>query len=420
MKLNNKVVNLGCRLNSYESNIIKEILQENKTKNVTVINTCAVTNQAIKKSLLAIKRHAKLNPENKIFVTGCASEIHQNIFKEIKLVDRIIPNKSKTKKEFYKTSAFTQNLKKFRTEFQFPVPKNKFIKQTRALLQIQQGCDHKCTFCIIPSGRGKSISLPVGGIIENISKYLKWGYKEVILTGVDITSYGSDLPGKPKLGNVIKRVLKLLPNLQRLRLSSLDPAEIDYDLLDLIKFDDRILPHIHFSAQSGDDLILKRMKRRHNSSQLFDLCYKIKKIRPDITFGADLIVGFPTETDKNFINTCNLVETGLFSNLHIFPFSPMEMTPASRMPQVKQEVIQERTKYIKEIGSFYQRKLMEEKINSIESVLFENKKLSYTNDYYKVSLNDQNINNSGKIYRGKVIRVKLTNLKNNTFCGEIV
>ena len=420
MKSNNKVVNLGCRLNSYESNIIKEILQENKTKNVTVINTCAVTNQAIKKSIMAIKRYAKLNPENKIFVTGCASEIHPNIFREIKLVDRIIPNKSKTKTEFYGTSAITKNLKQFRSDFQFPVPRKKFQKQTRALLQIQQGCDHKCTFCIIPSGRGKSTSLPVGGIIENISRYLKWGYKEVILTGVDITSYGSDLPGKPKLGNVIKRVLKLLPSLQRVRLSSLDPAEIDYDLLDLIKYDERILPHIHFSAQSGDDLILKRMKRRHNSSQLFDLCYKIKKIRPEITFGADLIIGFPTETDKNFMNTCKLVETGLFSNLHIFPFSPMEMTPASRMPQLKKEIIQERTKYIKELGSFYQRKLMEEKIDSIESVLFENEKLSYTNDYYKVSLNNQNINDSSKIYRGKVVSVKLTHLKINTFCGEMV
>lgn len=420
MKSNNKVVNLGCRLNSYESNIIKDILQENKTKNVTVINTCAVTNQAIKKSILAIKRYAKLNPENKIFVTGCASEIHPKIFNEIKLVDRIIPNKNKTNQELYKTYAFTKNQKKCRSEFEFPVPRKKFQKQTRALLQIQQGCDHKCTFCIIPSGRGKSTSLPIGGITENISKYLKWGYREVILTGVDITSYGSDLPGKPKLGNVIKRVFKLLPSLQRLRLSSLDPAEIDYDLLDLIKYDDRVLPHIHFSAQSGDDLILKRMKRRHNSSQLFDICNKIKKIRPDITFGADLIIGFPTETEKNFINTCNLVETGLFSNLHIFPFSPMEMTPASRMPQVKQEIIQQRTKYIKELGSFYQRKLMEKKINNIEDVLFENEKLSYTNDYYKVSLNSQNNNNSCKKYRGRVIKVKLANLKNNTFCGEIV
>ena len=416
----NKVVNLGCRLNSYESSIIEQVLEENKSENITVINTCSVTNQALKKSVQAVKRSAKLNPKNKIFITGCASEINPVIFKNTKLVHRIIPNQEKTNKDFYKTCQMPKNFENLSIKFNFPQPRKKLSSHTRALLQIQQGCDHSCTFCVIPSGRGRSVSLPLGGIMNSINKYLSWDYKEIVLTGVDITSYGNDLPGKPKLGNVIKRIFKLQPNLKRLRLSSLDPAEIDEDLLSLIKFDYRILPHIHFSAQSGDDLILKRMKRRHNNSQLLELCENIKTARPSLTFGADLIVGFPTETHKNFTNTCQLVKSGFFSNIHIFPYSPMKKTPASKMPQVCSKTILERTKNLRELANFYQNKLMQNKVNEITKILFENEKLSYTNDYFKVNLQKVKNKITFEELRGKIVKIKLSGIKENIFKGEII
>ena len=416
----NKVLNLGCRLNSYESTLIEQVLDKNSTKNITVVNTCSVTNQALKKSLLAVKKLAKSNPENRIFVTGCASEIYPEIFKKIKSVDRIISNKNKTNKDFYKSPSTLKKLHESHTSYIFPTPSKKLSGRTRALLQIQQGCDHSCTFCIIPSGRGESISLPLGGIMQNISKYIDWGYQEVVLTGVDITSYGNDLPGKPRLGNVIKRILKLQPKLKRIRLSSLDPAEIDEDLLEVIKFDNRVLPHVHFSVQSGDDLILKRMKRRHSTSQLLELCDQIKKARPSITFGADLIIGFPTETKQNFLNTCDLLHTGFFSNLHIFPFSPMERTPASRMPQVKSDIIQKRTEDIRKLGDFFKRKLMQKKINKTAKILFENQKLSYTNDYFKVRIKNFSEEQSIQEHKGKLIDIKLLSVENDFFNGEII
>ncbi len=338
-KLSNKskVINLGCRLNFFESEIIENILKKEKDVTKVVINTCAVTNNAVQKSLQAVKKALKDYPNSEVIVTGCASQVEKSRFKSLKKISRIIDNKFKTNPNSY------VNKKKVKANnFNFPSIDFISTERTRAMLQIQQGCNHRCTFCIIPYGRGNAISLPFSEISKRVEKILKNGFTEIVLTGVDLTSYGEDLKGKPKLGNILKRLFKLFPNLSRLRLSSIDPAEIDEDLFDLFKFEKRLMPYLHLSLQSGDNLILKRMKRRHNREMVLGICNNLKSFRKNITFGADLIVGFPTETEEHFQNSMNLISKCQISNVHIFPFSPKEGTPAAKMPQVKKELINER------------------------------------------------------------------------------
>jgi len=316
MKRNNsKVINLGCRLNFFESEVIKNILIQEGLNNKIVINTCAVTNQAVKKSIDEVKKAAKSFPNHKIIVTGCASQIEKKKFSTLKNVSQLIENKNKTHAESY-----TRKLTKKRKDFNFPFFDNFTSSRSRAMLQIQQGCDHRCTFCIIPYGRGDSKSLSFHEIVERTENILQRGYSEIIFTGVDLTSYGHDLPGKPKLGNIIKRLLTVQPKLKRLRLSSIDPAEIDSDLLQLLCYEKRLLPHLHLSLQSGSNLILKRMKRRHNREEAINFCEKIKNIRSEIILGADIIAGFPTETNEMFNQTLDLIEKCNLTILHIFPF----------------------------------------------------------------------------------------------------
>ena len=312
----NRVINLGCRLNFYESEIISSIISDTKHKNKIVVNTCAVTNQAVQKSLYEIRKVAKNFPNSEIVVTGCASEVDKKLFENLKNVSMIVENKFKTIPQSYDEKKL--DFKKFK----FPNFLSSKSSRTRATIQIQQGCDHRCTFCIIPYGRGEALSLPVGEVSRRIEEVLSKGYKEIIFTGVDLTSYGNDLPGKPTLGNLIRRLIKLHPSIERLRLSSIDPAEVDGELMDLLKFEPRLMPHIHLSVQSGDDLILKRMKRRHLRSDVIKLCEELKSKRPNITFGADFIIGFPTEKEENFKNTLALITQCKFSNVHLFPFSP--------------------------------------------------------------------------------------------------
>ncbi len=419
MKNKSNVINLGCRLNSYESEVILDILKKNKIVNTTVINTCAVTNQAVSKSKYEIRKAKKRHPKNKIIVTGCASHIDHKGFEKMEEIDQIIDNKSKTEKIFYKNSVHNLISETKKKVNSFPQELKKFSNKTRALIQIQQGCDHRCTFCIIPYGRGNSMSLPIGEIIKRTEKLIDFGYKEFILTGVDLTSYGNDLPGKPSLGETIRRLFKLQPKLRRLRLSSIDPAEIDENLLDLIMHEDRLLPHIHLSVQSGDNLILKRMKRRHERNDVINLCEKVRFQRPEVTFGADIIVGFPTEKEENFLNTLDCVKNCKFSNLHVFPFSPKKSTPAERMPQVRFDKIKERLKILERVGNEIKLDFMKEKLKKFDTILFEGYNLSYTRDYFKVKV----INREKEQIiqkKGNLIKVRFLSISNGSFNAAIV
>ena len=379
-----KVINLGCRLNFFESEIIENILKKEKDATKIVVNTCAVTNNAVQKSLQAVKKALKDYPDKQIVVTGCASQIEKERFKKLKKISKIVDNKVKTDPNSYISK------KQFKLEkFNFPSIDFLSTERTRAMLQIQQGCNHRCTFCIIPYGRGDAISLPFSEICKRVEKILSSGFNEIVLTGVDLTSYGEDLKEKPKLGNILKRLFKLFPNLSRLRLSSIDPAEIDDDLFDLFKFEKRLMPYLHLSLQSGDNLILKRMKRRHDREMVLNICNKLKFFRKDITFGADLIVGFPTETEENFQNSIDLISECQISNVHIFPFSPKEGTPAAKMPQIKKELINKRVLRAKNFSENIKNQIMQKKIGTKEKFLYESDNLSYTDNYFKVMMHSQ-------------------------------
>ena len=405
----NRVINLGCRLNFYESEIISSIISDTKHKNKIVINTCAVTNQAVQKSLYEIRKAAKNFPDSEIVVTGCASEVDKKLFENLKNVSMIVENKFKTIPQSY------DEKKPDFQKFKFPNFLSSKSSRTRATIQIQQGCDHRCTFCIIPYGRGEALSLPVGEVSRRIEDVLSKGYKEIIFTGVDLTSYGNDLPGKPTLGNLITRLIKLHPSIERLRLSSIDPAEVDCELIDLLKFEPRLMPHVHLSVQSGDDLILKRMKRRHLRSDVIKLCEELKLKRPNITFGADFIVGFPTEKEENFKNTLDLITQCKFSNVHFFPFSPKKGTPAERMPQVDIKKIKKRMIIARSHAFEVQTKLMENSIGQKVNILFESILKSYTDNFFKVELNSRKI---PKNLPGSILKVKLNSLRNGKFLAE--
>ena len=349
---NNKVITFGCRLNIYESEVITDLLNKSGRENTIVVNTCSVTNEAERQARQNIRRLRKENPDSKIIVTGCAAQTSSHMFESMKEVDQIMGNDNK----MHLSSYMNENISKSLVMDDIMEVKEAahhlldgFNEKSRAFIQIQNGCNHRCTFCSIPYGRGNSRSVPIGHIVEQIRVLLDKGYKEIVFTGVDLTSYGEDLPGEVALGAMCKRVLNLLPSLKRLRLSSLDSAEMDEDLWELIE-DERMLPHMHLSLQCGDDLILKRMKRRHSSKDSIDFCKRIKKIRPDMVIGADIIAGFPTETEEHFKNTLNTLNECDITFLHVFPYSPRPGTPASRMPQVEPHLIKERAKILREFG----------------------------------------------------------------------
>ena len=374
----------------------------------------------MKKSISAIKKAKKLNPKSQIYVTGCASQVHRNIFSKLKIIDKIIPNANKTDERLYKNYSINDLVEiTQKKNFVFPVLRDKSKNRTRALLQIQQGCDHRCTFCIIPYGRGNAQSLPIKNILENVNKLLNWGYKEVTFTGIDITSYGNDLPGKPKLGNVIRRILDLQPKLQRVRFSSIDPAEIDEELFNLFCFEKKIMPHIHLSAQAGDNLILKRMKRRHTRENLISLCKQVKKLRPEITFGADIIVGFPTENNENFKNTLECIRECNFSNTHIFPFSAKFGTPASKMPQVSSKEKIQRVALARSLSNQIQKKFLEKKLLKPIKILFENEKISYSDDYFKVSVKNLSDKQKSNL-KGEIISVSPIEVINDKVIGALI
>ncbi|AIK96793.1 tRNA (N(6)-L-threonylcarbamoyladenosine(37)-C(2))-methylthiotransferase MtaB [Candidatus Odyssella acanthamoebae] len=348
-----EVITFGCRLNTYESQVMKDLATQAGLNNAFIINTCAVTSEAERQARQTIRKLRRENPDAEIIVTGCASQINPGKFADMPEVSRVIGNDEKMQ-----LSSYAQDVDHERvlvndimsvTETAAHLISG-FDGKARAFVQIQNGCDHRCTFCTIPYGRGNSRSVPIGEIVNQVKILIQNGYPEIALTGVDITAYGADLPGKPTLGQMVRRLLALVPDLQRLRLSSLDPVEMDDDLWDLIGNEPRLLPHLHMSLQAGDNMILKRMKRRHLREDAIGFCKKARTLRPDCVFGVDLIAGFPTETDEMFENTLNIVDDCDLTFLHVFPYSPRPGTPAARMPQIKTSLIKERAARLRAKG----------------------------------------------------------------------
>ncbi len=456
---NNQVITFGCRLNSFESETIKQAINQSGEKNLIVFNSCAVTANAERDLRSSIRKARKNNPNAKIIVTGCAAQIDPQKYAALPEVDLVLGNNEKSRLENYqnnfshtrntqeieishnqkqanensakdtseqsnieinsdKSNSFTlnQNQHQDRIFYEELRKKNNFIdeyqlskikvndimslrdtapqlvsyfeNQTRAFLEIQNGCNHRCTFCIIPYGRGNSRSVGLGEIVEQSKKMIANGHQEIVLTGVDISDYGKDLPHPLTLAQMIKKLLKLVPELQRLRLSSIDVSELDDEFLEVLASETRLTPYLHLSVQSGDDLILKRMKRRHNRQQLLDFCAKARKLRPDITFGADLIAGFPTEDQQMFENSLSLIAQADLIFTHIFPYSPRLGTPASKMKQVDKKIIKERTKILRQAGDNQLQKYLANQIGKEFLVLVEKNNCGKTANFLNVRIEE--------------------------------
>jgi len=368
-----EIVTFGCRLNSYESEVMKDLAAQAGLTDTVIVNTCAVTAEAERQARQTIRKLRRNNPNAKIIVTGCAAQVKPGQFAAMPEVDRILGNEEKLQAASYglddDARVRVNDIMSVREIAAHMIAG--FEDRARAFVQVQQGCDHRCTFCIIPFGRGNSRSVPIGRVVEQVRELVRNGYNEVVLTGVDITSYGPDLPGKPMLGQMIRRLLANVPELPRLRLSSLDPVEIDDDLFRLIAEEPRLLPHLHISLQAGDDMILKRMKRRHLRADAIAFVEKVKALRPDMVFGADLIAGFPTETDAMFENTLRSVEECDLTYLHVFPYSERPGTPAARMPQLPVEVRKERAARLRAAGEARQASFLASRVGTEAEVLME-------------------------------------------------
>jgi threonylcarbamoyladenosine tRNA methylthiotransferase MtaB len=350
-----EIVTFGCRLNAYESEAIRARAAQAGLADAIIFNTCAVTGEAVRQSRQAIRKARRANPAAKIIVTGCAAQIEPESYAAMGEVDLVLGNAEKLEAKSYSDFVGAaervrvndiMTLKETATQFV-----DSFDGRARAFLQVQNGCDHRCTFCVIPFGRGNSRSVGLGEVVAEARRLSEAGFAEIVLTGVDLTSYGTDLPGTPTLGHLVRKILKLVPQLKRLRISSIDSIEADAQLMRAIAEEERLMPHLHLSAQSGDDMILKRMKRRHARKDTIAFCEEVRRLRPDVAFGADLIAGFPTETEAMFENTRALVDDAGLSYLHVFPFSPRKATPAARMPQLERQIVKERAARLRVEGA---------------------------------------------------------------------
>ena len=384
-----EVITFGCRVNAYESEVIRARAVEAGLGNAVIFNTCAVTGEALRQSRQAIRSRRRANPNAKIIVTGCAAQIDPQAYAAMPEVDLVLGNQEKLEGTSYRDFGVATAervrvndiLSVRETAAQFV---DGFEGRARAFVQVQNGCDHRCTFCIIPYGRGNSRSVPMGSIVEEARRLVDTGFAEIVLTGVDLTAYGRDLPGSPALGVLVRKLLKLIPELKRLRLSSLDSVEADAELLLAIAEEERLMPHFHLSVQAGDDLILKRMKRRHGRRDTIAFCEEVRRVRPEAAFGADLIAGFPTETEEMFANTLALVDEADLTFLHVFPFSPRKGTPAARMPQLPRPVVKERAARLRAKGSERLRVRLESLVGSCQSVLVEEERCGRTACYASV------------------------------------
>ncbi|PCH82203.1 MAG: tRNA (N(6)-L-threonylcarbamoyladenosine(37)-C(2))-methylthiotransferase MtaB [Hyphomicrobiales bacterium] len=403
-----KVITFGCRLNIHESEVIRKSASEAGLQDSIVINTCAVTNEAVRQARQAVRRARRENPEKRIIVTGCAAQTGAEEFANMDEVDLVIGNEEKMSAGAYRgLPAFGVPLNnKIRVNDIFSVRETAahliegLEGHTRAFVQVQNGCDHRCTFCIIPFGRGNSRSVPMGAVVDQIRKLVENGYREVVLTGVDVTSYGSDLPGQPKLGSLVRKILQHIPELCRLRLSSIDSIEADDDLMIALKEEQRLMPHLHLSLQSGDDMILKRMKRRHLRADTIAFCEQVRDIRPDVIFGADIIAGFPTETDQMFENSLNIIDECGLTHLHIFPFSPRPGTPAEKMPQLERRLVKDRAARLRQKGNIVLEKFLANEVGSVRSILVEKNGLGRTEQFTQAELDS---GKPGDIVRAKIV-----------------
>ena len=371
-----RVLSFGCRLNIYESEVIKRHLPDGS--DTLVVNTCAVTAEAERQARQAIRRAHRQNPDAEIVVTGCAAQVNPKAFADMPEVARVVGNEEKLRAETWQTPkaadkaaerVLVQDIMAVRETV--PHLLDGYVEHTRAFVQVQTGCDHRCTFCIIPYGRGNSRSVPVTDVIEQVRRLVASGAREVVVTGVDVTSYGADLPGTPTLGQLIRRVLQAVPSLSRLRLSSLDAVEMDDDLLRLVAEEPRLMPHFHLSLQAGDDLVLKRMKRRHLRHHAVELAAELRRHRPDCALGADIITGFPTETEAMFERSLALIEDCGLTFLHVFPYSEREGTPAAKMPAVDKKVRKERAARLRARGDLARSAFLTAQLGRTATVLFE-------------------------------------------------
>jgi len=381
-----EVVTFGCRLNAYESEVIRRAADG---RDAVVVNTCAVTAEAVRQARQTIRRIRREQPSARIVVTGCAAQTQANTFAAMPEVDHVLGNEEKLSREVW--AGLTAERKTavgdiMAAKQSAPRLIEGLDGRARAFVQVQNGCDHRCTFCIIPFGRGNSRSVPMDEVVAQVRRLVENGYREVVLTGVDITSYGSDLPDAPKLGALVKQILKAVPELRRLRLSSIDSVEADADLLGALAGEPRLMPHLHLSLQSGDDLVLKRMKRRHLRADAIKFCADVRRLRPDVVFGADIIAGFPTETVDMFLRSLDLVEDCGLTFLHVFPFSPRPGTPAARMPQVAPATIKDRARRLRERGETALRRHLDGEIGRHRRVLVESRTLGRTEQFTPVHL----------------------------------
>jgi threonylcarbamoyladenosine tRNA methylthiotransferase MtaB len=383
-----EIVTFGCRLNTYESEVMKGHAAKAGLTDAIIFNTCAVTKEAERQARQAIRRARRDNPDARIIVTGCSAQIDPNSYAAMPEVNQVIGNDLKLKAETWglppEEKILVNDIMAIKEQAAHLV--SGYDDRARAFVQVQNGCDHRCTFCIIPYGRGNSRSVPMGAIVEQVRNLVAAGYREIVFTGVDVTSYGPDLPGAPTLGQMIRRVLALVPELPRLRLSSLDPVEIDEDLWRLIAEEPRLMPHLHLSLQAGDDMVLKRMKRRHLRADAIGFCRRARDYRPDMAFGADIIAGFPTETDEMFENTLAAVEECDLTFLHIFPYSERPGTPAARMPQVAVPVRKERAARLRARGEAQLAKFLAAHVGQERQVIVEKGNIGRTEHFAQVRL----------------------------------
>ncbi|MCS3444762.1 MULTISPECIES: tRNA (N(6)-L-threonylcarbamoyladenosine(37)-C(2))-methylthiotransferase MtaB [Bradyrhizobium] len=396
------VVTFGCRLNSFESEVIRREAEQAGLTDAIVINSCAVTNEAVAQARQSIRKLKRERPHARIVVTGCAAQTQSQMFAEMAEVDRVIGNDEKMRGDAWRATrdafeapfgidasekvavadimSVTEMAPHLLDGFERGLP--------RVFVQVQNGCDHRCTFCIIPYGRGNSRSVPMGAVVDQVRALVERGHAEIVLTGVDLTSYGADLPGAPKLGQLTRQILRHVHELKRLRISSIDSIEADRDLLDVIADDARLMPHLHLSLQSGDDMILKRMKRRHLRQDAIDFCAQVRRLRPDIALGADIIAGFPTETEEMFARSLDLVEECDLTFLHVFPYSRRPGTPAARMPQVEGGAIKERARRLRTAGEGALLRRLDAEVGATREVLIESGTQGRTEHFLPVAIND--------------------------------
>ncbi|HEX4298769.1 MAG TPA: tRNA (N(6)-L-threonylcarbamoyladenosine(37)-C(2))-methylthiotransferase MtaB [Devosia sp.] len=412
-----ETLTFGCRLNANESEVIRAEAEKAGLADALVVNTCAVTAEAVRQAKQAIRKARREQPGRRIIVTGCAAQTSPRDFADMAEVDLVIGNADKLTAAAYAPMAFGVKLNdKVQVNDIMAVREQAghliegMDGRARAFVQVQNGCDHRCTFCIIPYGRGPSRSVPMGAVVEQVKRLVGNGYRELVLTGVDITSYGGDLPGQPSLGRLVQAILRHVPDLPRLRLSSIDSIEADEALYEALGSDRRLMPHLHLSLQSGDDLILKRMKRRHLRADTLDFVARVRALRPDMVFGADLIAGFPTETEAMFENSLRIVGEAGLTYLHVFPFSPREGTPAARMPQVPRGIARERAARLRTLGEAQHEAFRQSRVGQVEAVLVERDGLGRTEQFMPIAVPGHG--------PGEIVAVRVTGVTEDGLAGE--